>query len=69
MASASSLPLQLHHSRLRSAHDPLNDPGQGFEGLLLLGVIFVAIIDAPNPADNVAETAFRVPNLPRWLMG
>jgi hypothetical protein len=49
-----------HYRTLRSAHDPLNDRGQGFESLRLLSMIFVAIIDPTNPADDVAKAAFGV---------
>jgi hypothetical protein len=44
-----------HHIRLR-VYDALNKRSKGFEALALLFKIFMAIVNAPDPADDVTQT-------------
>ena len=46
-----------HHIRLR-VDDALNKRSKGFEASALLFKIFMAIVNAPNPADDVTQTSF-----------
>src|SRR5215472_7492793 len=56
---ASALPSQRQHVRRRRINDPLDHAGQLLQGIPLLGLMRMPVVDPLDAGDDMAKDAFR----------